>query len=166
MRTFISSGSNYEAEVAYSRAVVDEHYVHVSGTTGFDYATMEIADDVVAQAEQCFRTIAATLAEAGASLADVVRVRYIVPKVAVLAARPERLAANPHEVDTILHVSLDELTAPDVHRCEIWSRPPQRYEVNFFFLFGDTVWGATGRILRQLLCVSLGLDDDPDVIER
>ena len=91
---------------------------------------------------------------------------YIVPKVAVLAARPERLAANPHEVDTILHVSLDELTAPDVHRCEIWSRPPQRYEVNFFFLFGDTVWGATGRILRQLLCVSLGLDDDPDVIER
>ena len=78
----ISSGSPYESEVAYSRAVVDAIYVHVAGTTGFDYATMEIADDIVAQAKQCFRTIEATLAEAGSSCDRVVRVRYIVPNVA------------------------------------------------------------------------------------
>jgi len=79
MRTFISSGSRYEAEVGYSRAVVDDMYVHVSGTTGFDYATMRISDDVVAQTDQSFRTIAATLGEAGSSLDAVVRVRYILP---------------------------------------------------------------------------------------
>ncbi len=79
MRTFISSGSRYEDEVGYSRAVVDDTYVHVSGTTGFDYATMQISEDVVEQTDRCFRTIAETLAEAGSSLDAVVRVRYILP---------------------------------------------------------------------------------------
>jgi len=79
MRKWISSGSRFEEEVGYSRAVVDGDYVWVSGTTGYDYATMTIADDVAAQAEQCFRNIAAALAEAGASLDDVVRVFAIVP---------------------------------------------------------------------------------------
>jgi len=60
--------------------VVDGRWVFVSGTTGFDYATMTIAPDVVAQAEQCMKNIAAALAEAGASLDDVVRVRYILPR--------------------------------------------------------------------------------------
>jgi enamine deaminase RidA (YjgF/YER057c/UK114 family) len=59
--------------------VVDGDWIFVSGTTGFDYATMTISDNVVAQAEQCLRNIAAALAEANASLADVVRVMYIVP---------------------------------------------------------------------------------------
>ena len=72
-RRHISSGSRFEAEIGYSRAVVDGDHVWVSGTTGYDYAAMTIADDVVAQAEQCFRNIAAALAEAGASLDDVVR---------------------------------------------------------------------------------------------
>jgi enamine deaminase RidA (YjgF/YER057c/UK114 family) len=80
MRKWISSGSRFEDEVGYSRAVVDGDYVWVSGTTGYDYSTMTIADDVVAQAEQCFRNIAAALAEAGASLDDVVRAFIIVPK--------------------------------------------------------------------------------------
>lgn len=78
-RRLISSGSTFENEIGYSRAVVDGDWVFVSGTTGFDYSTMTIADDVVAQTEQCFRNIAAALQEAGGSLADVVRVRYIVP---------------------------------------------------------------------------------------
>jgi enamine deaminase RidA (YjgF/YER057c/UK114 family) len=78
-RRRISSGSAFERDYAYSRAVVDGEWIFVSGTTGFDYATMTIADDIEAQAEQCFRNIAAALAEAGASLADVVRVRYILP---------------------------------------------------------------------------------------
>jgi enamine deaminase RidA (YjgF/YER057c/UK114 family) len=73
----ISSGSTFEAEIGYSRAVVAGPWVFVSGTTGFDYSTMTIAEDVVAQAEQCMMNIAAALAEAGASVADVVRVHYL-----------------------------------------------------------------------------------------
>lgn len=79
-RRLISSGSTFEADIGYSRAVVDGDWIFVSGTTGFDYSTMSIADDIVAQAEQCFVNIEAALREAGATLADVVRVLYIVPK--------------------------------------------------------------------------------------
>jgi enamine deaminase RidA (YjgF/YER057c/UK114 family) len=78
-RRLISSGSTFEEQIGYSRAVVDGDWVFVSGTTGFDYATMTISDDVVAQADQCFKNIVAALAEAGATLADTVRVNYILP---------------------------------------------------------------------------------------
>ncbi|MFF0311241.1 RidA family protein [Streptosporangium sp. NPDC004379] len=78
-RRAILSGSTFEEEIGYARAVVDGDLVHVSGTTGFDYATMTISDDVVEQAEQCLRNIGAALAEAGCSFADVVRVRYLLP---------------------------------------------------------------------------------------
>ncbi len=79
-RRLISSGSSFEQEIGYSRAVVDGDWVFVSGTTGFDYRTMTIPDEIVEQAEQCFRNIQAALAEAGATLLDVVRVTYVVPK--------------------------------------------------------------------------------------
>jgi enamine deaminase RidA (YjgF/YER057c/UK114 family) len=79
-RKLVSSGSRFEAEIGYSRAVVDGDWVFVSGTTGFDYATMTISDDVVAQCEQTMRNIDAALAQAGASVADVVRVTYILPR--------------------------------------------------------------------------------------
>jgi len=79
MRRLISSGSQFEHDIGYSRAVVDGEWVFVSGTTGFDYATMTISDDVVAQAERCLENVRHALAEAGASFADVVRVRYILP---------------------------------------------------------------------------------------
>lgn len=79
-RRFISSGSAFETEIGYSRAVVDGDWVFVSGTTGFDYATMTIADGLAEQTEQCLCNIRAALAQAGASLADVVRVVYVVPK--------------------------------------------------------------------------------------
>ena len=78
-RRLISSGSAFEAEIGYSRAVVDGEWVFVSGTTGFDYSTMSIVDDVAVQCEQCLANIAAALAQAGASLADVVRVNYVLP---------------------------------------------------------------------------------------
>jgi enamine deaminase RidA (YjgF/YER057c/UK114 family) len=78
-RRLISSGSTFEAEVGYSRAVVDGDWVFVSGTTGFDYATMSIAPGLQDQTEQCFRNIEKALWEAGAGLADVVRVTYILP---------------------------------------------------------------------------------------
>src|SRR4029453_11009583 len=73
-RRLISSGSTFEKSIGYSRAVVDGEWVFVSGTTGFDYSTMTIQDDAVAQCEQAFKNIAAALKEAGASFADVVRV--------------------------------------------------------------------------------------------
>ena len=82
MRRLISSGSSFEAEIGYSRAVADGDWVFVSGTTGFDYATMTISPEIVDQAEQAMRNIAAALAEAGAGIADVVRVRYILPNAA------------------------------------------------------------------------------------
>ena len=81
-RRLISSGSTFEREIGYSRAVVDGDWVFVSGTTGFDYATMTISDDLVAQTEQCLKNIDAALREAGASMADVVRVHYLLPDAA------------------------------------------------------------------------------------
>jgi len=78
-RRLVSSGSTFEREIGYSRAVVDGDWIFVSGTTGFDYATMTLREGVVEQAEQCLRNIEWALREAGASLADVVRVHYILP---------------------------------------------------------------------------------------
>ena len=78
-RTLISSGSTFEAEIGYSRAVVQGDWVFVSGTTGFDYRTMTIAPGIEAQTEQCLRNIEAALQQAGASLRDVVRVTYVLP---------------------------------------------------------------------------------------
>jgi len=81
-RRLISSGSTFEAEIGYSRAVVEGDWIFVSGTTGFDYKTMTLAEGVVAQAEQCLRNIEAALAQAGATLGNVVRVTYILPNAA------------------------------------------------------------------------------------
>jgi enamine deaminase RidA (YjgF/YER057c/UK114 family) len=78
-RRLITSGSRFEADIGYSRAVVDGDWIFVSGTTGYDYRAMSIDPDVVVQARQALRNIEAALAEAGASLADVVRVRYLLP---------------------------------------------------------------------------------------
>jgi enamine deaminase RidA (YjgF/YER057c/UK114 family) len=81
-RKLISSGSTFEADIGYSRAVRQDPWVFVSGTTGFDYTTMVIADSVQEQTEQCLRNIVAALEAADASLADVVRVTYVLPQAA------------------------------------------------------------------------------------
>lgn len=78
-RKLISSGSIFEEQIGYSRAVVDGDWVFVSGTTGFNYTTMTISDDLLAQADQCLQNIATALAQAGSSLQDVVRVTYVLP---------------------------------------------------------------------------------------
>lgn len=78
-RQHISSGSTFEEQIGYSRAVVDGEWVFVSGTTGFDYAAMTISDSLVEQTEQCLRNIVAALEQADASLQDVVRVTYVLP---------------------------------------------------------------------------------------
>ncbi len=79
-RRLISSGSTFEKEIGYSRAVVDGNWIFVSGTTGFDYQTMTISDNLEEQTEQCLRNIQAALTQAGADLQDVVRVTYILPQ--------------------------------------------------------------------------------------
>ena len=79
-RKLVSSGSSFEMDVGYSRAVVDGDWIFVSGTTGFDYTTMTMSDDVVAQCRQAMRNVESALSQAGASMGDVVRVRYILPR--------------------------------------------------------------------------------------
>ena len=81
-RELISSGSRFEREIGYSRAVRQDPWVFVAGTTGFDYAAMTIADSIEAQTEQCLRNIATALQAAESSMADVVRVVYVVPNAA------------------------------------------------------------------------------------
>ena len=81
-RQLISSGSSFETEVGYSRAVRQDPWVFVAGTTGFDYATMTISASLEEQTEQCLKNIEAALEQADASLADVVRVTYLLPNAA------------------------------------------------------------------------------------
>jgi enamine deaminase RidA (YjgF/YER057c/UK114 family) len=79
-RRLISSDSQFEKDIGYSRAVVDGEWVFVSGTTGFDYAANSISDNLLDQTEQCMKNIQAALQQAGADLGDIVRVTYILPK--------------------------------------------------------------------------------------
>lgn len=78
-RILINSGSIFEEQIGYSRAVVDGNWVFVSGTTGFDYTTMSISDNLLEQTEQCLKNIESALRQAGSSLKDVVRVTYVLP---------------------------------------------------------------------------------------
>jgi enamine deaminase RidA (YjgF/YER057c/UK114 family) len=78
-RQHISSGSTFERDIGYARAVVQGPWVFVSGTTGYDYSTMTLPEGVEAQCAQTLKNIAAALRQAGASLDDVVRVHYILP---------------------------------------------------------------------------------------
>jgi len=79
-RRLISSGSPFERQIGFSRAVVAGPWVFMSGTTGFDYKSMTISDNIIEQAEQCFRNVAGVLEQAGASFADVVRVTYLLTR--------------------------------------------------------------------------------------
>lgn len=121
-RRLISSGSTFEQEIGYSRAVVAGDWVFVSGTTGFDYASMTIADGLVEQTEQCLKNIAFALEQAGAGLADVVRVTYVLPNGAEFSAcwpvlrkyfgeiRPAATMISAGLVDPKMHIEI-EVTA-------------------------------------------------------
>ena len=102
----ISSNSEFEKAVGYSRAVVDDDYVHISGTTGFDYAAMTISDDVVEQAHQAFRNIGDVLARARCSFADIVSVRYYMTDRAdyerLMPVFKRHLGANPPAATAII----------------------------------------------------------------
>ncbi len=79
-KTLITTGSTFENQIGYSRAVVQGDWVFVSGTTGYNYENMTISDDIVEQTEQCLLNIKSTLEKADASLSDIVRVNYMLPK--------------------------------------------------------------------------------------
>jgi len=79
-RKLITSGSSFEEKIGYSRAVVVGNMIFVSGTTGYDYSTMKISDDITVQTEQCIKNIEKALQEADASLEDIVRLTYILPR--------------------------------------------------------------------------------------
>ena len=135
-RTLISSGSTFEADIGYSRAVVQGDWIFVSGTTGFDYRTMTIADGVVAQTEQCMKNIEAALAEAGASLADVVRVRYVLPQASEFpecwpvlrryfgAVRPAAMMISAGLADPRMRIEIEVTALRQSARCT--ARPPPR----------------------------------------
>ena len=79
-RRLISSGSTFERDIGYSRAVVCGNWIFVSGTTGFDYSAMTIAGSIEEQAAQALRNIESALEQAGASMRDIVRVTYVLPQ--------------------------------------------------------------------------------------
>jgi enamine deaminase RidA (YjgF/YER057c/UK114 family) len=119
LRKRISSGSSFEKLAGYSRLVVDGEWVFVSGTSGFDYTTMTVSDSAAEQAHQCFRNIAGALAQAEASLDDVVRVTYLLSDAALFgelapifgqylgAARPACTAMVVGMVDTRMKIEIE-----------------------------------------------------------
>lgn len=84
-RTLISSGSEFEKTMGYSRAVAQGDWCFVSGTTGYDYATMEMPASIADQARNCFATIAKALAEADFQMADIIRVQYTITDAALVS---------------------------------------------------------------------------------
>ncbi len=79
MRRLISSGSAFEAEIGYSRAVVSGNHCFMAGVTGYDYTTMTLPEDVCEQTRNCLKTIEKVLTEAGFDMRNLVRMRYILP---------------------------------------------------------------------------------------
>jgi enamine deaminase RidA (YjgF/YER057c/UK114 family) len=128
-RQLISSGSPFEEQIGYSRAVVDGDWVFVSGTTGFDYQSMSISDDIAEQTEQCLKNIIAALEQAGARLHDVVRVNYVVPQATEFAQcwpvlrqyfgeiRPASMMISAGLLDPRMKIEI-EVTARKTSKCD------------------------------------------------
>ncbi len=126
-RLHISSGSRFEDEVGYSRAVVEDGWIFVSGTTGYDYATMALAEGVVAQCDQAFRNIAAALAQAGAAMADIVRVTFILPDRADWPACWPTVKTWLGEARPAATMLVAGLQAPEIRiEIEVTARLPRR----------------------------------------
>ena len=129
-RRAILGGSSFEELIGYARAVVDGDMVRVSGTTGFDYSTMTISEDVVEQAEQCLRTIGGVLAEAGCGFADVVRVRYLLPNREEFARCWPVLRRYFHDVRPAATMMVCGLADPRMKiEIEVDARRPQTSQV-------------------------------------
>jgi len=110
----ISTGSPFERAFGYSRAVVKGNWCFVSGVTGYDYATMAIPEDVAAQAENCFATIAWALGEGGFALTDVVRVQYTVTDAALVDRVVPVLGAHFGEIRPAATMVIAGLIRPEM----------------------------------------------------
>jgi enamine deaminase RidA (YjgF/YER057c/UK114 family) len=110
----ISSGSPFESKIGYSRAVVDGDMVYVSGTTGYDYATMTMPESAMAQARNALGTIAKALSEAGSSLKDVVRVRYYITDMAHYDALVEVAGETFGDIRPAATMVVCGLTTPEM----------------------------------------------------
>ncbi len=110
----ISSGSPFEAKIGYSRAVVDGDMVYVSGTTGYDYATMTMPEDAAAQARNALGTISRALEEAGASLRDTLRVRYYITDMAWYDALVEVAGETFGDIRPAATMVVCGLTTPEM----------------------------------------------------
>ncbi|MCF6368999.1 RidA family protein [Rhizobium halophilum] len=110
----ISSGSPFETRIGYSRAVVDREMVYVSGTTGYDYARMEMPEDVADQTRNALATIDNALREAGSSLKDVLRVRYYITDMADYDAIVDVLGETFSEIRPAATMIVCGLTTPEM----------------------------------------------------
>ncbi|MFN7026583.1 MAG: RidA family protein [Pseudorhizobium sp.] len=110
----VSSGSPFESRIGYSRAVVDGDMVYVSGTTGYDYARMEMPEDVARQTRNALGTIEKALREAGSSLNDVVRVRYYITDMADYDAIVDVLGQAFAEIRPAATMLVCGLTTPEM----------------------------------------------------
>ena len=110
----ISSGSPFEARIGYSRAVVDGDMVYVSGTTGYDYARMEMPEDAASQARNALSTIARALTEAGSGLKDVVRARYYITDMAYYDAVVDVLGEAFTDIRPAATMVVCGLTTPEM----------------------------------------------------
>ena len=97
-RKRISSGSNFEDQFAYSRAIIQGEWCFVSGTTGYDYESMSMPDGAADQAGNAFATIERTMDEGGFSLQDIVRIQYTITD-----------AAYADKVQPVLHKYLSNV---------------------------------------------------------
>ena len=110
----ISTGSPFEAQLGYSRAVVKGGWCFVSGVTGYDYQTMEIPEAVAAQARNCFATIRLVLAEAGFAMEDIVRVQYTLTDAALVEAVAPALAAALGQIRPAATMVIAGLIRPEM----------------------------------------------------
>lgn len=110
----VSSGSPFEARIGYSRAVVDGSMVYVSGTTGYDYATMTMPEDAGEQARNALRTISHALEEVGASIKDTLRVRYYITDMAWYEALVEVAGETFGEIRPAATMVVCGLTMPEM----------------------------------------------------
>lgn len=113
-RRLVSTGSPFERQAGYSRAVVSGEWCFVSGTTGYDYATMTMPPDVGEQARNALRTIEAALTEASFAMADVVRARYVVTDRAYVARVFEALGEAFGAVRPAATMVVADLIEPDM----------------------------------------------------
>ena len=147
---------SHRGEVAFPGGRADE------GETPVDAALREAAEEV--GLDPASVTVLGELDH----LMTVSSRSFIVPFVGVVPGRPDGLVPNPTEVDAVLFTPVDELLLDEVYREErwTWTQPPpwvprgsaHERPIFFFELVGDTVWGATAAMLRQLLGLAFGLD--------